>query len=117
MNSYNQYGMCAKCHQPLTNPHTCFQELTLEQKKALDTFREERRKSIDEYLNGKWVMPTATQEQQLQQIKLQGLKKDAYDKLLAAEKAWYAYFCACEVGLERINASDIYDNIRTATRR
>ncbi|WP_311752733.1 hypothetical protein [Proteus columbae] len=32
-----------------------------------------------------------------------------------AEKTAYAYFCACDVGKERIQASEIYQRIRTAT--
>ena len=33
-----------------------------------------------------------------------------------AEKAAFEYFCACDVGNERIQASEIYERIRTATR-
>lgn len=33
-----------------------------------------------------------------------------------AEKAAYAYFTACPVGNERIKASEMYENIRNATR-
>ncbi|MBP6083451.1 MAG: hypothetical protein KA732_19545 [Providencia sp.] len=38
---------------------------------------------------------------------------DAHRK---AEEAAYEYFCACDVGEERIQASEIYERIRTATR-
>lgn len=51
-----------------------------------------------------------------EQIVLARLKKQALDKLHEAEKAMYEYFAACPVGAERVRASDIYDNIRTATR-
>jgi hypothetical protein len=44
------------------------------------------------------------------------LKADMLDKIREAEKAAYAYFCECEVGPERIRASEVYDNIRNATR-
>ncbi|EMG6528428.1 MULTISPECIES: hypothetical protein [Providencia] len=33
-----------------------------------------------------------------------------------AEKAAFEYFCACDVGDERIQASEVYERIRTATR-
>lgn len=33
-----------------------------------------------------------------------------------AEKAWYAYFCRCEIGPEREAAAEVFENIRTATR-
>lgn len=43
-------------------------------------------------------------------------KKDcAFHALSAAEKAWWAYFCECEVGPERIRAHEIYERIRRAT--
>jgi predicted SprT family Zn-dependent metalloprotease len=55
-------------------------------------------------------------EQPNQAEKIRALK-DARNKAIAeAEKAAYAYFCECEVGQERIRASDIYDNVRTALR-
>lgn len=44
-------------------------------------------------------------------------KTEAELVLAAAEKAWYAYACLCDLGLERENAFDIYENIRTAKRR
>jgi hypothetical protein len=45
-----------------------------------------------------------------------GLKADFDKKRLAAERAAYAWFCECDVGPERERASDIYENIRCATR-
>jgi len=51
------------------------------------------------------------------EMKLAYLKKVAHTARLEAEKAWYAYFCECELGEEREHASDVYDRIRTATRR
>ena len=41
----------------------------------------------------------------------------AFAALREAEKAWYDYFGECEVGAARIWASDVYETIRTATRR
>lgn len=48
--------------------------------------------------------------------KLAELKADMLAKIREAEKAAYAYFCECPVGLERNDASEVYDNIRNATR-
>lgn len=48
--------------------------------------------------------------------KLIELRNAAIDKLRDAEKAAYAYFCACPIGKERERAADIYENIRTAAR-
>lgn len=43
-------------------------------------------------------------------------RKDcAFHTLSAAEKAWWAYFCECEVGPERVRAHEIYERIRRAT--
>jgi hypothetical protein len=47
---------------------------------------------------------------------VEALKRDMLDKHRAAEKAAYAYFCGCPVGEERNRASEVYENIRTATR-
>ncbi|WP_265497606.1 hypothetical protein [Providencia rustigianii] len=44
------------------------------------------------------------------------LKKWFFDAHRKAEEAAYDYFCACDVGEERIQASEIYERIRTATR-
>ncbi len=52
--------------------------------------------------------------QERQQIDL--LKHVAFEARHDAEKAMYEYFCACPVGPERERASDIYENIRNATR-
>ena len=38
------------------------------------------------------------------------------EKRLEAEKAAYAYFTECDIGLEREQAYNIYENIRNATR-
>lgn len=55
--------------------------------------------------------PSATPEMQLASA-----KRAALEKLREAEKAWYEYFCLCEVGAERECASEVYENVRTATR-
>ena len=60
------------------------------------------------------LIEEVTSELELRQIEL--LKNDAYAKLLAAEKAMYALFCALPVGWERVRASEIYENVRTSTR-
>ena len=60
------------------------------------------------------LIEEVTSELELRQIEL--LKNDAYAKLLSAEKAMYALFCALPVGRERVRASEIYENVRTATR-
>lgn len=44
------------------------------------------------------------------------LKAAAFERLSDAEKAMYKYFCNCELGEERILASQIYENIRVAAR-
>lgn len=44
------------------------------------------------------------------------LKECFFDAYRKAEKAAYDYFCACDVGEERIQAGEIYQRIRTATR-
>jgi hypothetical protein len=48
--------------------------------------------------------------------KVDALKRDFLEKHRAAEKAAWAYFCECPVGDERTRASEVYENIRTATR-
>lgn len=53
-------------------------------------------------------------EQDLEKVAhLKGLFLAARD---AAEKAAHAYFAACPVGPERIWASEVFENIRNATR-
>jgi hypothetical protein len=59
---------------------------------------------------------TATQAVELERQQLQILKRDAYEKLLAAEQAWYKFFCASPLGREREQAADVYENVRCATR-
>jgi hypothetical protein len=44
-------------------------------------------------------------------------KTEAQKTLYAAEKAWYAYASMCDLGIERERAFEIYENVRTATRR
>ena len=44
-------------------------------------------------------------------------KKFALDHLRVAERAWYAYFCMCDVGPERTAAADIYEDLRNILRR
>lgn len=50
------------------------------------------------------------------QLKKDALKNTALAKLREAEKAMYEYFCDCEVGKEREWASQVYENVRTASR-
>lgn len=47
---------------------------------------------------------------------IEALRKDFQEKRLAAERAAYALFCALPVGRDRERASDVYENIRCATR-
>ena len=54
--------------------------------------------------------------EETQDQKLARLKKERDELMRAAEKAAHAYFVECEVGAERIAASDIYDNLRNAGR-
>lgn len=49
--------------------------------------------------------------------KIVQLRQEAEAARLKAERLWYAYFGECEVGPERIRASEVYENIRCATRR
>lgn len=51
-----------------------------------------------------------------QEQKLARLKKERDELMRAATQAAHAYFVECEVGPERIAASDIYDNLRNAGR-
>ena len=60
---------------------------------------------------------TATESVEMERKHIELLTRDAYEKLLAAEKAWYALFYALPLGHERERASDIYENVRCATRR
>lgn len=48
--------------------------------------------------------------------KFEALRAEAFKAREAAEKAWYALFSELPVGNERVWASDVYDNIRCATR-
>jgi hypothetical protein len=48
---------------------------------------------------------------------LDGLRADAQEKLQQAEKAWYAYFCECEVGPDRSFAHMVYQRLLYAQRR
>ena len=55
--------------------------------------------------------PAATPEMQLEYA-----RRIAHEKLSEAEKAWYEYFSMCEVGTDRERASQVYENVRTASR-
>ncbi|MGO2305995.1 MAG: hypothetical protein ACTH5W_14995 [Providencia sp.] len=46
----------------------------------------------------------------------ESLKETFLNAHKQAVKAAYDYFCACDVGDERIQASEVYERIRTATR-
>lgn len=48
---------------------------------------------------------------------LERAKQKAHQALDAAERAWYEYFGLCDVGPDRIRASDIYERVRTARMR
>ena len=52
----------------------------------------------------------------MDKIDLDFLKKRMLEKHREAEKAAYAYFCACEVGKDREQAFKVYERIRNATR-
>tara|TARA_R110000850_G_scaffold259903_1_gene387062 strand:- start:46 stop:1338 length:1293 start_codon:yes stop_codon:yes gene_type:complete len=47
----------------------------------------------------------------------EGLAHEAYEAHKKAEQKWYAYACELPLGDERIRAFEVYENIRTATRR
>ena len=47
---------------------------------------------------------------------LEELRAIAFKAREQAEKGWYAFFCELPVGDERTWASEVYDNIRCATR-
>ena len=82
---------------------------------TIDKLEREPRSGLSDLTVGLAVTATESAEMERQQIEL--LKRDAYAKLLAAEKSWYAVFCALPIGDERIRASEIYENVRCATRR
>ena len=67
-----------------------------------------------------WQPDAATAAQphtsQTPEQKLAALKEQAHTRLREAEKAWHAYFAECDVGGERIFASNVYEILRTATR-
>jgi uncharacterized protein YifE (UPF0438 family) len=44
-------------------------------------------------------------------------RDEAHTALRAAERAWYKYFGLIEVGPDRTHAAEVYETIRTATRR
>ena len=48
---------------------------------------------------------------------LEQLKQNAQSTRLAAERAWYAYACEVDIGPDREYAFEVYERIRTATRR
>lgn len=49
-------------------------------------------------------------------LQIEALRRDAHEKLRSAEKAWYLYFCALNVGADREFAANVYEKVRTATR-
>lgn len=65
------------------------------------------------YCTGKCDDPPAATEEQ----KITSLKKDAFDKLDAARKAWYDYYGYLDVGPDRTWAAGVYENLHNATRR
>ena len=52
----------------------------------------------------------------METVDVEKLRADALAKIREAEKAAYAWACACEVGREREKAFDIYQNVLNATR-
>ena len=62
--------------------------------------------------------PIFTDEQQeiVATLKRDNLKNEALMKLRKAEKAMYDYYVDCEIGKEREWASQVYENIRVASR-
>lgn len=48
--------------------------------------------------------------------KLVKLKTDRDAAIRTAEKAAYAYFCECPIGAARVQAGEVFDNVRTALR-
>jgi hypothetical protein len=44
------------------------------------------------------------------------LRLEAFAAIRAAEKAAYAWFCACPVGTDRDKAHEVYQNVRCSTR-
>jgi len=64
------------------------------------------------------AFPTEKQgEMSEENKKFEELKKAAQDARLSAERAYYAYACEVDVGPEREYAFEVYERIRTATRR
>lgn len=55
--------------------------------------------------------PMATKEQQINSA-----RRIAFEKLQDAEKAWHEYFTLCDIGPERTNAAEVFENVRTAAR-
>ena len=47
---------------------------------------------------------------------LEELRTNAFKAREVAEKAWHAFFCELPVGDERTWASEVFENIRCATR-
>jgi hypothetical protein len=48
--------------------------------------------------------------------KIEALRRDAMDKLRAAEQALYAYWTEVDVGPERTWGANLYEIVRTAPR-
>ncbi len=50
------------------------------------------------------------------EMQIAHLQKDAWDKLTAAQAAWYKLYGALDVGPQRSKHAEIYDNLMNATR-
>lgn len=53
---------------------------------------------------------------ELTQQELEAMQSNVAAKIREAEKAAYDYFCACPVGVERVRASEVYENVRSSMR-
>lgn len=69
-------------------------------------------KHCNGYCTGDAYEPPAATDAQI----LEGAREAAHRALDQAEKAWYAYAGLCDVGVERMRAFDIYENVRCARR-
>jgi len=59
---------------------------------------------------------TAPSQMTNEEQQVAALRADAMAKIREAEKAAYAWFCACQVGKSREDAHEIYSNILYSTR-
>ena len=69
-------------------------------------------KNCNGYCTGKSEYPPRMTPEQ----EIEAARTTAHNARVAAESAWYAYACLCDVGAERTRAFEVYENIRTATR-